>query len=89
MNEIIRDGGYKSRKLAFCFFAVVVMFIGACVACKCAGFASIYSTFVGGVMGVVALLLTGNVATKFVGLKAPQDPVPPPKEPILPLEDPK
>lgn len=69
-DEIIRDGGAKSRKLWFSIFAITVIFVGALLAAKWGSIAPLYSTMVGGVLGVVGAYLTGNVAQKLVGVKA-------------------
>lgn len=74
MNEIIRDGGIKSRKLWFSIFAIAVIFVGAILAAHWAAMISVYSTMVGGVLGVVGAYLTGNVAQKWIGVKALPDP---------------
>jgi hypothetical protein len=80
MNDIVRDGGYKSRKLAFSFFAVITIFAGWIIAGKYPAMAALYDTFVGGVVAIAGLFLTGSVATKWVGTKAPADPPKPKKE---------
>jgi divalent metal cation (Fe/Co/Zn/Cd) transporter len=76
MNEIIRDNGYKSRKLWFSAFAIVAIFGGWIGAGLMPSLVPMFATFVGGVLGVAGLFLTGNVATKLVGTKVPADPKP-------------
>jgi uncharacterized membrane protein YeaQ/YmgE (transglycosylase-associated protein family) len=70
MNEIIRDGGVKSRKLWFSIFSIVIIFVGGVLAGHWAGIQSVYGTMVTGILGVVGAYLTGNVAQKLVGVKA-------------------
>lgn len=83
MNEIIRDGGIKSRKLWFSVFVVVTMFGGAAVCAKWPALVPLYDTFVGGIVAVTGLFLTGNIANKWVGIKtlpqATPAPAPEPK----------
>jgi hypothetical protein len=73
MNEIIRDGGVKSRKLWFSVFAITTLFIGALLAGKFPPFAALYGDLVGGIVGIAGLYLTGNIAQKWVGTKAPME----------------
>lgn len=73
MNEIIRDGGIKSRKLWFSVFSITIIFVGGVLAAHWAAVAAIYSTMVGGILGVVGAYLTGNIAQKWVGTKAPME----------------
>jgi hypothetical protein len=74
VSEIIRDGGWKSRKLWFSVFAVLILLAGWVLAGHFHSLQALYDTFVGGVVGVSGLYLTGSVATKWVGTKAPQAP---------------
>lgn len=60
----LKDGGFKSRKLLLCVFAVLVL-AGGWVACgHWRELQPNYATFVGGVLGLVGLYFTGNVTTK-------------------------
>lgn len=74
MNEIVRDNGIKSRKLWFSVFAVAMVLGGAFVAAHWPSLAPMYDTMVGGIVAITGLYLTGSVATKFVGTKAPPKP---------------
>lgn len=74
MNAIVRDNGWKSRKLAFCTFAVFAMLGFALLTAPLPALTPLFDTFVGGVVAVAGLFLTGSVATKWVGTKAPADP---------------
>ncbi len=71
MNEIVKDGGMKSRKLWFAIFAITVI-VGAAVVGPMiwAGFVSVYDAMVGGIVAIAGMYLTGNVAQKWVGVKA-------------------
>lgn len=70
MNEIVRDGGMKSRKLWFAVFAMMLVVISGAGAVYLPTFASIYETLVGGIVAVAGMYLTGNVAQKWVGVRA-------------------
>lgn len=74
MNEIVKqiliDGGFKSRKLLFSVFSTLILLAGWFVAGHWVSLQPMFSSFVGGVVGVAGLYLTGSVATKFVGVKA-------------------
>jgi putative Mn2+ efflux pump MntP len=74
MNEIIRDNGWKSRKLAFSLFSVLTIFCGALIGARWQSFQPMYETLVGGVVAVAGLYLGGTIATKWVGIKAIQTP---------------
>jgi hypothetical protein len=82
MNEIIKDGGFKSRKLWFSVFAVVALFLGAGLAAWLPSVAPLYGELVGGIVAIAGLFLTGSVATKWVGSKLAQ--ALPPKPPDAP-----
>lgn len=65
-----KDGGFASRKLWFSVFAIAVITAGALYGSHHAAFSPLYDTMVGGVIGVVAAFLTGNVVGKWVTGKA-------------------
>jgi hypothetical protein len=73
MNEIIRDNGWKSKKLWFAAGAIASIFVGAVLAAFLAPIAPLYGDMVGGIVAVTGLFLTGNVANKWVGTKAPME----------------
>jgi putative Mn2+ efflux pump MntP len=67
---------YKSRKLTFALFCVLVITLGALVGANCDGFEPLYTTFVGGVVGICTVFFGGNVAQKVWG------PTPKPGQPV-------
>lgn len=71
MNEIIRDGGFRSRKLWYSVFATGMVVISGLGVLLWAGLAPLYDTMVGGIVAIAGLYLTGSVATKWVGSKVP------------------
>lgn len=60
---------YKSRKFWFAMWSTLLIFLGGFLGAKIAGFAPLYDTMVGGIVGVVAAFLTGNVVGKWVTTK--------------------
>lgn len=74
MNEIVRDNGFKSRKFWFSVFITVVMLFAWLVAGVKPALAPLYDTLVGGLVALAGLYLTGSIATKWVGSKAPASP---------------
>ena len=75
MNDIIRDNGYKSRKLWFSVSAMVILLVGWIATAAHPALVTTYGTFAGYIVAIVTVFLTGNVANKWVGTQAPQDPV--------------
>ncbi len=65
-----RDGGWRSRKLWFSVFAIFIVYLGLRLAAGNDTFKPLYETFVGGVVGISALFLAGNLGGKFVSTKA-------------------
>lgn len=65
-----KDGGYRSRKFWFAMWATCLIFAGAIVGAIVATFVPLYDTMVGGVVAITGLLLTGNIANKWVTGKA-------------------
>jgi hypothetical protein len=74
MNEIVEkilhDGGFLSRKLLFSLFSVIVIFAGWLIAGHFPSLQGLFQTYVGGVVGVAGLYLTGSVATNWTATKA-------------------
>lgn len=66
----IRDGGMKSRKFWFAIGTSALLFVGGLVAASCPAFGANYETLTGGLLGVLAIYLGGNVGAKYV-LKKP------------------
>jgi len=56
---------WRSRKLWFSAGAIASLLVGLKFATQDPAFPALYSTYVGGVVGITALLLAGNVATKW------------------------
>lgn len=65
-NLDIRDGGFWSRKLLYSIGTSVAIVGGGFLAAYVDGFRPIYETYIGGLMGVLALYLGVNVGNKFV-----------------------
>lgn len=61
---------WLSRKLWFSVFAVVMLYQGMVIAIANPAFFTIYSTFVGGVVGIAGLFLAGNVIAGKLGVAA-------------------
>lgn len=93
MNEIVRDNGWKSKKLWFSVGCITAMFGGAILTGLWAPFGPAYSTLVGGIEVIAGLFLTGHVATAWVGSKVAPDGISSIKQgvdrekPIMPTED--
>lgn len=85
MNEIVRDGGNKSRKLWFSVFSIVTIALGGVAAAVWPAFLPVYETFVGGVVAISGLYLAGNVTQKLIGSKVPATPAAP-KKVVLKVE---
>ena len=85
MNEIVEkilhDGGFLSRKLLFSVFSAALIFAGWLIAGHFASLQGLFQTYVGGVVGIAGLYLTGSVATNWVGTKAISASADQPKKP--------
>lgn len=69
-HEVVNtDTSFASRKFIMVIIGLVTIFAGAILAAKMLGFAPSYETMVGGVIGLVALYVSGNVGEKFFGGK--------------------
>lgn len=66
------DGGYRSRKFWFAVGIALLMTAGAVASGFMPTIAVVYAQFVSGLLGIAALLFTGNIAAKYVAGKAPQ-----------------
>ena len=66
---VANTGGWKSRKLWFSVFAIGMIYAGAKTAIESKAFESVYSTMVGGIVGIAGMFLVGNVSTKWVAAK--------------------
>lgn len=66
MKHLWNDGGWKSRKLWFGFYATALLFVGMVYAAKEPATAALYGEFVGGIVGIVTIVLGGNIAGKWV-----------------------
>lgn len=65
-------GGFRSRKLLFALFALLLVFLGALLASDDDKIAGVYSVMVGGIEVITAIYLTGNVSSKWVVGKQPK-----------------
>lgn len=70
----INDHGYKSRKFWLAFYGLLILFVAAIMAEHRPVMAALYSTLVGGVIGVVSAYFGGNVAQKWVATKQTAQP---------------
>lgn len=66
MKHLWTDGGWKSRKLWFGFYSTMLLFCGMYLASKEPAVAALYGEFVGGLVGIVTVVLGGNIAGKWV-----------------------
>lgn len=57
----IKKSEWLSRKLWFSAFAVFMLYLGMKIAVDSPAFATIYSSFVGGVVTISGMFLAGNV----------------------------
>lgn len=60
------DGGWKSRKLWFGFYATALLFAGMYCGGKIETMQPMYGEFVGGLVAIVTIVLGGNIASKWV-----------------------
>lgn len=63
-------GGFRSRKLLFALFAMLLVFLGALLAGHDIGVAANYPKMVDGIEAITAIYLVGNVGSKWAGIKA-------------------
>jgi membrane protein DedA with SNARE-associated domain len=75
MNEHLKDGGVKSRKLWYSVGTSVLIFGAGLIAARWTAFQPSLATIVGGLLGALSLFIGGNVAGKHVlGKVAPTQP---------------
>lgn len=69
MNDIIEkllsDGGTKSRKFLLAIFAMLLVSLMLLLSAQWKALDSLYSTFVGGIIGIYAIYAGANQAGKF------------------------
>jgi hypothetical protein len=68
-HVVVKDTGYKSRKLVVVLIGMGLIFLGGLLAAKVVGFATAYETFVGGIIGMGAMYVVGNVGNAFLSGK--------------------
>lgn len=69
-NEVVAtERVYSSRKFVLAIICIVVIFLGGLLAVKFPAFAALYPAFIGGVLGVAGLYITGNVTNDFLNNK--------------------
>jgi hypothetical protein len=79
LKEILKDGGFKSRKLWLVVYAIHALLAGWFATAHWKALAPEFSTFVGGVIALVGLYFGSNVttkatlATRVTGSAAPSD----------------
>ncbi len=60
------DHSSRSRKFLLTIGALVLITIFGLIGIRYSSIEGIYPTFIGGVIGIVSIYLTGNVASKYV-----------------------
>jgi hypothetical protein len=68
-EKLAEDRIYSSRKFVLALICIVVIFLGGLVSIHSVAFAGIYPTFIGGILGIAAAYITGNVANDFLNNK--------------------
>ena len=68
-DDLLKDGGYSSRKFTFAVLTSIELAILGLFAAKYPSLQVVYSTMSGALLGVLALYLGGNVASRHVTLK--------------------
>jgi hypothetical protein len=63
------EGGFRSRKLLFALFAILLVFLGCLLAAQNEKIGVNYATMVSGIEVITGLYLTGNVASKWTASK--------------------
>ena len=66
--------GLQEEKLALCAFGVLMLTIVAGLSIRFPAIGAVYSTFVGGVVGLAGVYCGSNVAASLVGAKFSQTP---------------
>lgn len=66
IKEILKDGGYKSRKLIICCVAMLLILAGAILAEHSAAIGPIYSIYCSSILTAAALYIGGNSVVKWV-----------------------
>lgn len=69
LKAFLADGGLKSRKFILSLLCLLLLcaFVGA--AAHWAGIAGLYPEFVGGILGVLSIYVTGNAAGRWATSK--------------------
>ena len=62
---------WKSRKLWFSVFAILMLLLGLVMSLDNPAFATVYATYAGSVVSVAGLFLAGNAAAKWINNKNP------------------
>lgn len=66
MKKRDTDGGFRSRKLLFALFSLLLIFVGALLSTESKEIATVYPVMVGGIEMITAIYLGGNVGAKWV-----------------------
>lgn len=64
-----QDRVYSSRKFVVTILCVVLIALGGLICVKLPAFAGIYPSYIGGILGMAGIYLTGNVANDFLNNK--------------------
>ena len=62
----LNDGSYRSRKFFLTLLSFIIIIIMTLLCLKYEPLIGVLPTFIGGILGVLSVYFTGNVAAKFV-----------------------
>ncbi len=68
-DHVIKDTGFKSRKLVVVILAHILVLLGGILSAKWPSFAPSYETFVGGTIAIASMYVVGNVSSTFLNGK--------------------
>lgn len=76
-KEMMKDGGFKSRKMIMVYVTIVLITAGFLAIGRWNALNVSYSTFCSSLLAAAAVYTVGNGAVKLIGSKAKADPSPP------------
>ena len=62
----LNDGSYTSRKFFLTLLSLIILIIITLLCVKYEPLVGLLPTFIGGLLGILSIYFTGNVATKYV-----------------------